>query len=221
VQPYHTEKGPLYITRGLVRVMETFPWSPQSDAPVQAYLALVHLSAALAQRTLPYHVPGLQSNDVLYAGEPAYGEEVLELTHELVQKATDASGVAIDGAGGGGGDGGGNSGGGNDHSGGGGGGGDEGGGAGAGGNTSGGGGTSSGGGGGGGTVDGPWDTPAKRMARANLDLANAVAVCCRPTAEIQGLVEALVGRGKATLKEYDPYLQHTQRFVKSRLKKTT
>jgi hypothetical protein len=194
VQPYHTEKGPLYITRGLVRVMETFPWSPQSDAPVQAYLALVHLSAALAQRTLPYHVPGLQSNDVLYAGEPAYGEEVLELTHELVQKATDASGVAIDGAGGGGGDGGGNSGGGNDHS---------------------------GGGGGGGTVDGPWDTPAKRMARANLDLANAVAVCCRPTAEIQGLVEALVGRGKATLKEYDPYLQHTQRFVKSRLKKTT
>ena len=72
-----------------------------------------------------------------------------------------------------------------------------------------------------GKVDGPWDTPAKRMARANLDLANAVAVCCRPTAEIQGLVEALIGRGKATLKDYDPYLQQTQRFVKSRLKKTT
>ena len=73
VLPGHPEKGPLYITRGLVRVMETFPWSPQSDAPVRAYLALVHLSAALAQRSLPYHVPGLQSNDVLYAGEPAYG----------------------------------------------------------------------------------------------------------------------------------------------------
>jgi hypothetical protein len=99
VLPGHPEKGPLYIARGLVRVMETFPWSPQSDAPVHAYVALVHLSAALAQRVLPYHVPGLESNDVLYAGEPAYGEEVLELTHELVQKATDAAGVAIDGEG--------------------------------------------------------------------------------------------------------------------------
>ena len=43
VLPGHPEKGPLYIVRGLARVMETFPWSPKSDAPVQAHLALVQL----------------------------------------------------------------------------------------------------------------------------------------------------------------------------------
>jgi hypothetical protein len=55
------------------------------------------------------------------------------------------------------------------------------------------------------------------MGRANLDVANTVVVCCRPTAEIRGLVGALVGRGRAALTESDPYLQATQRFVATRL----
>lgn len=195
VLPGHPEKGPLYIVRGLVKVMETFPWSPQSDAKVQAYLALVQLSAALAQTKLPYHVLGIQSNDVLYAGEPGYGEEVLELTHELVQKATDASAAVAERSDRG--DGSGDSG------------------------KSGNGAEAGDEDGGGGKIEGPLDTPAKRMARANLDLANVVAICCRLTPEIQALLEALVGRGKATLDEYDPYLQHTQRFISSRLEKQT
>ena len=51
VLPGHPTKGPLYITRGLVRVMDTFPWSPDSAGPVHAYLALVHLSARAYTRS--------------------------------------------------------------------------------------------------------------------------------------------------------------------------
>ena len=189
VLPGHPEKGPLYIVRGLARVMETFPWSPKSDAPVQAHLALVQLCAALAQPRLPYRVEGVQSNDSLYAGEPEYAEEVLELTHELVQRATDAAGARVDGDGeedgeeGGGGDG----------------------------------------------ESGKAKAKAKdavigsadavaRMARANLDLANVLATCCRPTGEIRSLVEAVAGRAREALGAEDAYQRATEAYARARLR---
>ena len=89
---------------------------------------------------------GLLSNDVLYAGEPSYADEVLELTHELVQKATDAAGAA---------------------------------------------------------PQGPSDA-AKALARANLDIAGAVASVCSPTPEMFGLADALVQRARKELSGKDP-----------------
>ena len=194
VLPGHPEKGPLYIVRGLARVMETFPWSPKSDAPVQAHLALVQLCSALAQPRLPYRVEGVQSNDALYAGEPEYAEEVLELTHELVQRATDAAGARVDERG------------------------EEDGGEGRVGDGDGGGGES-------GkakaeaTVAGIGDAGAvARMARANLDLANVLARCCRPTAEIRSLVEAVAGRARDALGAEDAYQRATEAYARARLR---
>ena len=174
--------------------METFPWSPKSDAPVQAHLALVQLCSALAQPRLPYRVEGVQSNDALYAGEPEYAEEVLELTHELVQRATDAAGARVDERG------------------------EEDGGEGRVGDGDGGGGES-------GkakveaTVAGIGDAGAvARMARANLDLANVLARCCRPTAEIRSLVEAVAGRARDALGAEDAYQRATEAYARARLR---
>ena len=75
--------------------METFPWSPKSDAPVRAHLALVQLCSALA-RPRPLSRRGFNPATRSTPGEPEYAEEVLELTHELVQRATDAAGARVD-----------------------------------------------------------------------------------------------------------------------------
>ena len=53
---------------------------------MRAYIDLVSLLAALVQEKLAYHVAGVESNDVLYAGDPGFQEELIELTHSLVKR---------------------------------------------------------------------------------------------------------------------------------------
>jgi hypothetical protein len=55
-------------------------------AQVRTYIDLVSLMAALVQEKLAYHVAGVDSNDVLYAGDPSFQEELIELTHSLVKR---------------------------------------------------------------------------------------------------------------------------------------
>ena len=60
------------------------------------------------------------------------------------------------------------------------------------------------------TVVGIGDAGAvARMARANLDLANVLARCCRPTAEIRSLVEAVAGRARDALGAEDAHQRAT------------
>lgn len=70
--------------QGLLKVLDDFPWAQGGDGQVRAYTALVLLMAALVQEKLVYHIPGVESNDVMYAGDPEYQEELIELTHSLV-----------------------------------------------------------------------------------------------------------------------------------------
>ena len=59
---------------------------------------MLGLFGAYAQRTLPYRVPGVDSNDVLYASEPAYAEKLSE-TAGLILTELEASLAALTEAG--------------------------------------------------------------------------------------------------------------------------
>ena len=54
---------------------------------------MIPMITAMAQPKLPYKIEGVQSNDVLFAGETAYAEEATELAHELLQRAVDVAGA--------------------------------------------------------------------------------------------------------------------------------
>jgi hypothetical protein len=93
VTPGNLEKGAFLVFRGLLKVVEDFDWAPESANQARAYVSMIPLITAMAQPKLPYKIEGVQSNDVLFAGETAYVEEATELAHELLQRAVDLAGA--------------------------------------------------------------------------------------------------------------------------------
>ena len=93
VTPGNLEKGAFLVFRGLLKVVEDFDWSPESANQARAYVSMIPMITAMAQPKLPYKIEGVQSNDVLFAGETAYAEEATELAHELLQRAVDVAGA--------------------------------------------------------------------------------------------------------------------------------
>jgi hypothetical protein len=85
--PGHPEQGGLYLARGLLNAVQRYPWQHATLSPHrwQALGAAVGLVHALCQDPLPARVPGLESNDVLYAGDPAYKEEARALMAAALQ----------------------------------------------------------------------------------------------------------------------------------------
>lgn len=59
-----------------------------SGAKAEVCIALVGLLATFAQKKLPYRLHGVESNDVLYAGDAAYTAELADLTHNVFQVRT-------------------------------------------------------------------------------------------------------------------------------------
>lgn len=72
VVPGHPERGPFFLISGLLKAIEEFPWQAGGDGQARALLGIMPLAAALSQQQLPYHVPGVESNDVLYAADTGY-----------------------------------------------------------------------------------------------------------------------------------------------------
>lgn len=89
VVPGHPELGPFYLFGGLMRVLSSFQWLSGSAVPGRVALSLLSTLSALAQETLPYHIPNLESNNVLYGGDPMYLEELNKLVDELVKQLLD------------------------------------------------------------------------------------------------------------------------------------
>lgn len=55
-----------------MQAVDSFPWPTGSDGEARALLGLLPLAATLSQRVLPYHVPGVESNDILYAADSSF-----------------------------------------------------------------------------------------------------------------------------------------------------
>lgn len=85
--PGHPDHGPFYLARGLLNAIQKFPWS-KGSASVQrskAVLLLLPVLHAYAQDPLPGRIPGVDSNDVLYAGESSYKEELKLIQRNILE----------------------------------------------------------------------------------------------------------------------------------------
>ena len=78
VVPGHPKHGPFYLATGLLNVVQKGKWRQPASQPT-LYLRMLSLFTAYGQKALPYHVPHVDSNDVLYAAEPEYDEKLTEL----------------------------------------------------------------------------------------------------------------------------------------------
>lgn len=88
VVPGHPDKGGLYLFRGLVVAV-----SDLQDASVRLRLAICLLRnlATLAQRTLPFHFAGVDSNDTLFMCGQNYRDEIAMVASELREHGANAS----------------------------------------------------------------------------------------------------------------------------------
>lgn len=85
VVPGHPKSGPFYLAAGLLNQVQKpkLKWRLLASKPL-LYLRMLALFSTYAQRQLPYRVPGVDSNDVLYASEPEYTEKLQELISSLL-----------------------------------------------------------------------------------------------------------------------------------------
>lgn len=78
VTPGHPEHGPFYIVQGLRNALPRYPWQSNSTAQCRVYIDILGLLCTYSQRTFPYHIAHVESNDVLYVGSQAYLQELNE-----------------------------------------------------------------------------------------------------------------------------------------------
>jgi hypothetical protein len=58
VAPGHPEQGPFYLIKGLLQVVNIYPWEDGSTAKARIFMALLDLFSTLSQKDLPYHISG-------------------------------------------------------------------------------------------------------------------------------------------------------------------
>eukprot|EP01087_Luapelamoeba_hula_P008608 TRINITY_DN2164_c0_g1_i2.p1 TRINITY_DN2164_c0_g1~~TRINITY_DN2164_c0_g1_i2.p1 ORF type:complete len:988 (-),score=189.50 TRINITY_DN2164_c0_g1_i2:79-3021(-) len=83
--PGHPEHGPFYLLKGLLQVVLNYPWLPESTNKGVVLARLLAIFSSFGQPSLPFHIPKLDSNDTLYAGDDAYREELLAMTASLAE----------------------------------------------------------------------------------------------------------------------------------------
>ena len=86
VAPGHPEHGPFYIVQGLLNALPRYPWQPHTTFRTQVYIDMLSLLCTFAQRTFPYKIPLVESNDRLYGGTPDYLEELHTCINQVVQE---------------------------------------------------------------------------------------------------------------------------------------
>jgi hypothetical protein len=82
--PGHPEFGPFYLLRGLQKVIQEYPWPEGTSSKADIYNSMIAMLSASSQRSLPYHFPKVEANDILYGGTQEFEQETNEYINELI-----------------------------------------------------------------------------------------------------------------------------------------
>ncbi|KYQ92028.1 hypothetical protein DLAC_06857 [Tieghemostelium lacteum] len=85
VTPGHPENGPFYLIKALQKVLKDYPWERSSSAKSRIYLLIMSLCSTWAQKSLPYHIERVESNDTLFTEDPDFQSELNEFYNGLVK----------------------------------------------------------------------------------------------------------------------------------------
>lgn len=84
--PGHPDHGPFYIVQGLLNAIPKYPWQAHTGVQTRVYIDMLALLCTYSQRTFPYHVALVESNDSLYGGAPGYMFELRQATRSCLQE---------------------------------------------------------------------------------------------------------------------------------------
>ncbi|KAJ3439003.1 esophageal cancer associated protein [Anaeramoeba flamelloides] len=85
IVPGHPTYGAFYLIKGLFNVLKDLEWTKNSNANFKISMAFLSLFSVYAQKNFPYHITGIESNDVLYAGYKQYKEELQNYSTKLLK----------------------------------------------------------------------------------------------------------------------------------------
>ncbi|XP_075221178.1 VPS35 endosomal protein-sorting factor-like isoform X2 [Lycorma delicatula] len=86
IVPDNPQQGVLYLTRGLLNVLQHYTWEPNSSARAKVYLYVLDMLTSAAQETYPYHIKKVDSNDVFYGSDPKFIAEINKMCSTLVEE---------------------------------------------------------------------------------------------------------------------------------------
>jgi len=96
VIPGHPEYGPFYLIKGLLKVIQDYPWEKGSNGKLRIFIGMLQSFAALGQQTLPLHIPKVESNDTLYGCTQDYLEELHSIIDKLLEEILEQVNVLKD-----------------------------------------------------------------------------------------------------------------------------
>ncbi|KAK9513013.1 hypothetical protein O3M35_001303 [Rhynocoris fuscipes] len=76
VFPDCAEQGVLYLTRGVINVLNEYSTEYNLHTITRLYLCVLDMLSTVAQPDYPYHVKKVDSNDVLYGSDPQFISEI-------------------------------------------------------------------------------------------------------------------------------------------------
>ncbi|CAB4030945.1 Hypothetical predicted protein, partial [Paramuricea clavata] len=86
VVPDHPDQGVLYLVRGLLNVIEDYPWDSQTDAKMKVYLNVISLLSAMTQESYFYHMEKVVSNDGMYGNDKKFIAEVHKIISTVIEE---------------------------------------------------------------------------------------------------------------------------------------
>jgi len=79
------EAGPFYLIKGLLKVVADYPWEKNFAGRFKVQMNLLALFAAFFQPKFEYHIPGVESNDLLYGGDSDYTNEAQGIISKVLE----------------------------------------------------------------------------------------------------------------------------------------
>lgn len=87
VFPGHPQHGPFYLIKGLLNAIQQYgKWTTATPGKASVYLGVLQLFCTYHQRTFPYHVLRVESNDRLYGGDDSYQSDLTVFVDTLVEE---------------------------------------------------------------------------------------------------------------------------------------
>jgi len=84
--PGHPEQGPFYLIKGLLKIIAEYPWEKSSQSKAKLYMAVLSMFSSFGQPKLPYHINGVDCNDVLYGGDLNYANELQSVINKVLDE---------------------------------------------------------------------------------------------------------------------------------------
>jgi len=96
VIPGHPEYGPFYLIKGLLKVIQEYPWEKGSNGKLRIFFGILPAFVALAQPNLPFHITQVESNDTLYGLTQDYLDELNSIIDKILEEILEQLNVLKD-----------------------------------------------------------------------------------------------------------------------------